>query len=117
MMKRPALVATVTIVQFLLALLLTGTAAYVLWLTRSREILNGPDAADAVRGLKIGAAVLGAPVLVLLLATVGLWKNKLWGWWLALATEVLMLATLAYSMLDDNTVDWDEIILTLCFLI
>jgi hypothetical protein len=117
MMKRPALVATVTIVQFLLALLLAGTAAYILWLTRSPEILNGPDAADAVHGLKIGAAVLGAPALILLVATVGLWRSKLWGWWLALATDVVMLATFAYSTLDENTLETNEVAMTLSFAI
>jgi uncharacterized membrane protein (DUF2068 family) len=116
-MKRSALVVTVLVSQFLLALLVLGTAAYVLWLTRSPDILNEPDAADAVRGLEIGAAVLGVPGLVLLVASVGLWLGRRWAWWLALATEAVMLATLLYSMLDENTVEWDEATLTLCFLI
>jgi hypothetical protein len=115
--ERPALVTTVTIAQSLLGLLLTGTAVYVLWLTRSREILNGPDAADAVHGLKIGAAVLGAPALILLIATVGLCRSKLWGWWLALATDVVMLAAFAYSTLDENTIDAGEVAMTVGFAI
>ena len=117
MVKRPALVTTVTIAQSLLALLLAGIAAYVLWLTRSREILNGPDAAAAIHGLKIAAAVLSAPALILLVAAVGLWRNKLWGWWLALATDVVMLATFAYSTLDENTIDTDEVAMTVGFAI
>ena len=87
----------------------------MLWLTRSPEILSEPDAADAIYGLKIGAAVLGVPALILLVAAIGLWRSKRWGWWLTLATDVAILATLVYSMLDENTVEWDEAALTVCF--
>jgi len=113
--KRPVLVTTVTIAQSLLGLLLAVTAAYVLWLTRSPEILKGPDAADAVHGLKIGAAVLGAPAWILLVASVGLWRSKLWGWWLAL--DVVMLVAFVYSTLDENTIETDEVAMTLGFAI
>ncbi len=82
-MKRPDLIlGVIIVVQSLMALVVIGTAAYVLWLTRSPEILSEPDAADAIHGLKIGAAVLGAPGLLLLLAAIGLWRSKRWGWWL-----------------------------------
>lgn len=118
-MKRPRLVTGVTIIEFLLALLLAGIAIYVLLLTGSPEILNEPDAADAVHGLKIGAAVLSIPALVLLLGVYGLWKGKLWGWWLAFLVNIGIETTLVYGVLEDGwrEAEREDIILAACFAI
>ena len=35
----------------------------------------------------------------------------------ALATEVVILATLAYNLVGENTVEWDEVALPLCFVV
>jgi hypothetical protein len=115
-MKRSGLIVAVATVQSLLALVLAGTAAYTLWLTRSPEILNEPDAADAIHGLKIGAAVIGVPALILLVSGIGLWRSKRWSWWLALVTDVVMMAALAYNLLGENTsrVGRDRADLVLC---
>lgn len=118
-MKRPGLITTVTILQLLLALLLLGTAVYVLLLTRSPETLKQPDAADTIEGLKIGAAVIGIPALVLLLGAFGLWKRKLWGWWVTLLVDLGIEATLIYSLFEDGwrEVEREDIVLAACFAI
>ena len=116
-MKRPRLIIAVNIIHLLLALLLAGTSVYVLSLTRSPETLQEPDAADTIHGLVIGAAVLGAPALFLIAALLGLWRNKRWGWWLALVTDVVIVATLVYSMIGQNSSDLTEPVWTLCFVV
>jgi uncharacterized membrane protein (DUF2068 family) len=116
-MKRPHLVVAVNIIHLLLTLLLSGTSVYVLSLTRSHETLQETDAAETIHGLVIGAAVLGVPALLLIGALWGLWRNKRWGWWLALVTDVAIVATLVYSMIGQNSWDLTEPVWTLCFVV
>jgi len=116
-MKRPALVTFVNVVQTLLGLMLAGITIYLIVLTKSKETLAEPDAADAVRGLLIGALVIGIPAVITLIAVVGLWKGRLWGWVLSLATDVGMVAVLVYSMIDDNEIDAEMLVLTLGFVV
>ena len=116
-MKRPRLIIAVNIIHLLLALLLAGTSVYVLSLTRSPETLQEPEAADTIHGLVIGAAVLGAPALFLIAALWGLWRNKRWGWWLALVTDVVIVATLVCSMIGQNSSDLTEPVWTMCFVV
>jgi uncharacterized membrane protein (DUF2068 family) len=114
-MKRSPLITIVNVLQSLLGLVLAGLTIYLLALTRSRETLADPDAADTVHGLLIGAAVLGIPALITLIAAWGLWKQRFWGWVLSLATDVGMLAVLIYSMIDERHRDGDEIALAAGF--
>ena len=116
-MKRPHLIIAVNIIHFLLTLLLAGTSVYVLSLTRSPEILKESDAPDTIRGLIIGTGILGVPALFLIGAQWGLWRNKRWGWWLALVTDVVIVATLGYSMIGQNSPDLTEPAWTLCFVV
>ena len=71
-------------------------------LTRTAEVRNGPDAADDISGLRIAVGVLMIPVLLAFLSWFGLWKDKLWGWWLALLDNLAITGVLAYSALDDG---------------
>src|SRR5262252_2803494 len=116
-MKRPAPVVVVNVVQTLLGLLLAGITVYLIVLTRSRETLAEQDAADAVRGLLIGALVLGIPAVITLIAAVGLWKGRFWGWVLSLATDVGMVAVLLYSLMDENEMDAEMLIMTAGFVV
>ncbi len=115
--KRSPLITVVNVLQLLLGLVLAGLTVYLLVLTRSRETLAEPDAADTVHGLFIGAAVLGVPALVTLIAAWGFWKRRFWGWVLSLATDVGMLAVLVYSMIDESNRDGDEIALAAGFVV
>ena len=74
--------------QVLLGLMLAGLTIYLLALTRSHETLTAPNPADAVRGLRIGAAVLGVPAVITLIGVGGLLKRRTWGWILSLAIDV-----------------------------
>ncbi len=116
-MKRSPLITAVNVMQLLLGLLYTGLTIYLLVLTRSREILAGLDASDTVYGLRIGALVLGVPALLTLIGVWGLWKRQLWGWVLSVATDVVVLAVLVYSVIDENNREGDEIALALGFVI
>jgi len=108
-MKRPVIIATV--LHLLLALLLVGMAVYVLLQIRNPEIAKEPE---AVHGVMIGAGVVGGPAIPLLIGAWGLWTRKRWGWWTSLLTDVLLVATLAYSMVDDNSIDMEQVVPTVC---
>jgi uncharacterized membrane protein (DUF2068 family) len=116
-MKRSPLVTLVIVLSALLGVFLAGTTVYLVVLTRSREILAEPDAADTIHGLLIGAGVLAAPAAITLIAVFGLWKGRFWGWLLSLVTDVGMLGVLVYSIIDDNEVDGELIALTAGFLV
>ena len=113
-MKRSPLITVVIVLQFLLGLLLAGLAVYVLMQTRSPETLAEPDAAETIHGLLIGAAVLGLPALITLISVFGLWKRRFWGWVLAFATNVGILAVLVYNMVGASNRDRDEIAAAAC---
>ena len=116
-MNRPALITAVNVAQFLLGLLLAGCTVYLLMLTRSHETLAEPEAADTVHGLLIGAAVLGVPAVITLIAAWGLWKRHFWGWALSLATDVGVLAVLVYNAWGESDRDGDEIALAAGFVV
>jgi len=97
----------VIVIQTLWALALVSLVIYLLMLARSAKIVNAPDAKDAAHGIRMGAAVIAIPALFAIGSTFGLSKERLWGWWVALLSNILMLGTLIYSMLDENTIDWD----------
>jgi len=108
-MKRSPWVIGSAVLQLLMALLLVGICLFLLFLTRSTEIKQEQEAAEAISGLKIAAGMLGAPALLVIVGAYGLWKEKLWGWWLALLTDVGVTGLCLYSMIDDgwNNIDWD----------
>jgi hypothetical protein len=110
--KRSGWVTGAIVMQILWAVTLVGLPVYLLFLARSAAIQHGPDASDAAHGLRIGAAVVAVPGLFAIVSSYGLWKEKLWGWWLALTANVGMFAVLVYSMTDENTIDWDMVVLT-----
>ena len=109
MTKDSAWVTGAIAMQFLWAFVLLALPAYLLLLTRSSAILSEQDATEAISGLKIAAAILVLPALVAAAAWIGLWKRKLWGWWLGLAGNFAIVGLLAFSMLDDGwrSPDWE----------
>ena len=114
-MKRSPLIAIVNVLQSCLGLVLAGLTVYLLALTRSRETLAEPDASETVHGLLIGAAVLGVPAVITLIAAWGLWKRRFWGWALSLATDVGVLAVFVYNIVGENDREGDEITLAAGF--
>ena len=113
-MKRSPWITGIVVLQLLYVLVLLALPVYLLFLTRTSEIRSGPEAAEAVFGLKIAAAILAGPALVAFVGWVGLWKEKLWGWWLTLITDLGLVGAFVYSTVDDGwkNIDWDLVILT-----
>jgi hypothetical protein len=118
-MKSPRLITAVTAIQLVVALVLASLAVFVLLQTRSPQILSEPDAADIIRGLKIGALALGLPALILAVAAYGLWKAQLWGWWLAFLINLVVDGILIYSIFEDGwrAAELDNVIFAVCFAI
>jgi hypothetical protein len=110
-MKPSPLITIVNVLQSLLGLVLAGLTVYLIALTRSRETLAEPDASETIHGLLIGAAVLGVPALITMIAAWGLWKRQFWGWVLSLATDVGVLAVFVYNIVGENDREGDEIAL------
>jgi uncharacterized membrane protein (DUF2068 family) len=50
---------------------------------------------------------MALPALFAMASSYGLWKRKLWGWWLALFSNTALLGILIYGMTDENTIDWE----------
>lgn len=100
--KRPTVVTTVVATHLLAIFGLIAIVCYLLWLTRSPEILKDKDAADAIHGLKLGALAVALPVAFWVPGIYGMWKRRLWGWWLTLITGLGIAAILVYSMIDDG---------------
>lgn len=104
-MKRSGWVTGVVVMQTLLASCFVGIFVFLLTLIRAPEVKQGHDAAAAIRGLKVAAGVIGPLALLVLASDYGLWKKRLWGWWLALFTDMGLVGALVYSVIDDG---WDN---------
>jgi hypothetical protein len=113
-MKRSAWVTVIILLQLFYVLVLLALPVYLLALTRAAETVNGPDAAENISGLQIGAAVLAGPALVGLAAWFGLWKGKRWGWAVTILTDLAFAGVFVYSLIDDGwkNVDWAVVALT-----
>jgi hypothetical protein len=113
-MKRSGLITGVTTMQLLMALLLFGLCVYLLLLTRSPKTRQAHDPAAAVWGLEVAFAVIAPFASLALVGAYGMWRGRLWGWWLALLAEAIFVAVLVYSVIDDgwNNADTDLIFST-----
>jgi hypothetical protein len=101
-MNRPGWITAVIVVQALWALALMGIGGFLLTLAR----IASPEVSA---GLKTGATVLVVLALFASASWYGLWKETLWGWWLALLGDFALLAIFLYSMVDDGLghIDWE----------
>ncbi len=117
-MKRSAWVTGVTVIQLLLALTLLGGGIYLLVLARSPEILNEKDGAEAAHGLRIAAGFCIPIALVYFASAYGLWRDKLWGWWLGFLLSLAAAGTLVFGVIDDGwrNSDAEDIALPIVFL-
>ena len=107
-MTRSGWITGAIVVQALWAATLTGLVVLLFVMTRT----GSPE--DSA-GLKMGAAILVVPALLAISSWYGLWKQTLWGWWLALLTDFALLAVFVYSMADDGlaNMDWSMAGITL----
>jgi hypothetical protein len=112
-MKRSGWVTGAVVIQVFWMLALVALPIYLLFLTRSSGILNVPDGKEAAHGLKVWAAVVAVPAVLAIASAYGLWKEKLWGWWIALVSNTVILGLFIYSMTDENTIAWDMVAVTL----
>src|SRR5512146_292112 len=90
---------------------------YLLYLTRSPEILGEPDAAGAVHGLKLAAGIITPFALAYLAAGVGVWKARFWGWLLGTMVDVTVSGLLLYDVLDGGRIDWEDTAIGAVFLV
>jgi len=105
--NRSVWITGVIVAQALWALALIGLAVFLIILTRTAT-------SDVSSGLKIGAVTLAIPALLATVSWYGLWKETLWGWWLAFFSDVAIMGMLVYSAVDDGVrnIDWDVAAIT-----
>jgi hypothetical protein len=106
-MKRPLLATIAMVVQWALGAASAALMVYLLVLTRSQETLTAKDPAGEIQGLKVGAAVFILPTIFYLVAARGMQKGKLWGWWVALLTNIVSAAIFVYNMFDGGISHFD----------
>jgi uncharacterized membrane protein (DUF2068 family) len=113
--KRSAWITGAVVLQLIYVLGMLALPVYLLALTHASETRNAPDAVEEISGLRIAAAVLGAPALMALAGWFGLWKEKPWGWWLTILMDVGLVGVFVYSLIDDGwkNIDWGVAGLTL----
>ena len=111
--KRSGWITGVVVAQLLYGLLLLALPVYLLVLTRTLAVRNGANAGDEISGLRIAAAIVGSPAIVVLVAWIGLWKEKLWGWWLTVLADLGLVAIFMYSLIDDGWKNIDGEVATL----
>lgn len=64
----------------------------------------------------IASMILGAPSLVALIGWLGLRKERLWGWYVDLFSDLILLGILTYSMIDDGSHNFEWLVAGLtCF--
>jgi uncharacterized membrane protein (DUF2068 family) len=81
-MKRPALVKIVAATQLLIALL---TLLWSVMLFRSL----GPAAAFILASMFTVFTVAAVVIVVSLFNAYGIWRRRLWGWWLSLVADLM----------------------------
>jgi uncharacterized membrane protein (DUF2068 family) len=111
--KRSGWISGGIVVQLLYTLMLLALPLYLLALSGTSAVRNGVGAAEEVSGLRIAAAVVGSPAVLALIAWVGLWREKLWGWWLAIFTDLGLVGLFVYSLIDDGWKNIDGEVATL----
>src|SRR5215472_19140057 len=100
-MNRSGWITGAIVVQALWAVTLAALAVFLLVMA----LKAGPDSSA---GLKTASEILAVPALLAISSWYGLWKQTLWGWWLALLTDFAILAMFVYSIVDDGlrNMDW-----------
>lgn len=88
-------------VAFLLTLLFWGTVAFTKAVPYPSDVVGLPERANAATtwGFLIGDIALSAPLL--LLATIGLWKPRAWGWTAAQMVNIVWVCSMTIIILRD----------------
>jgi uncharacterized membrane protein (DUF2068 family) len=113
--QRSSWITGVVVLQLLYVLGMLALPVYLLVLTHAPETRQAANPAEEISGLRVAAAVVGAPALVALIGWFGLWRKKLWGWWLTVLTDLGLAGVFVYSLIGDGwkNIDWEMVALTL----
>jgi uncharacterized membrane protein (DUF2068 family) len=89
---------------------------FLLWLTRSPEVLKNKDAAQAVYGLKAGALAVGLFAVPVIAGAVGLWMRKRWARWVAAIPNVVFVVAMLWDpMFEGERIDSEDAIMIATF--
>ena len=95
-MNRSVWITGVIVAQALWALALGGLDGLLI-----KAALTEADPWDSL-GFEIGAVIVAIPALLVTVSWYGLWKERLWGWWLAFFADVAIVGVLIYEMVDNG---------------
>lgn len=119
MRKKPAVVVVVVVLQTIFTAVLICGAVYLGFLIRSAPAGKTPEETrEILFGLKIaawGAALCAVPVL---LACWAMWRNRRWGWWVAVVFYLISLAAMLYGpVIEHEDVDTDDMAVAAVFFV
>jgi hypothetical protein len=83
-----------------------GICIFLLLVIRSPHVKPGVDASVVIRGLKVATAALRPVALLFLAGFVGIWPDKLRGWWLAAMADLMVIGILIYNWVDEG---WERL--------
>jgi hypothetical protein len=98
--KRPVGIAGLLIVQGVWSVALLALVIYLFILSLTHR--------ENASGLQVAGLIFALPALLIAIGWYGLWKGKLWGWWVACIADCGMAAVFVYAVIDDgwSMIDW-----------
>lgn len=117
MKPRPTIATVVAGFQTGMAIILCAAVVYLWVVSLSSRVTHSTNAVQVALEMRIAGTVVLLPATLAVLASWGLWKNRAWGWWIALVLSVLILTPMILDVIEERAVELDDLAATVPFLI
>ncbi len=105
---RSRAITAMAVVQTAYTALIAVLAGYCVVLARAAAKSPKPDAGAAAHGLVVGAIFLGLVAVVYGIGAFGVWRVRLWGWWVSLLGYVSAVVLILSDIFLDHDRDPDN---------
>jgi len=117
MKPRPTMATGVAGFQTVMAIILCAAVVYLWVVSLSSRVTHSNNALQVALEMRIAGTVVLLPAILAVIASWGLWKNRTWGWWIALVLSVLILAPMVLDVIEERALELDDMAATVPFLI
>ena len=101
-----------------MALVLCAAVIYLWAVSISSRVAQSLNPAQVAMEMRIAGTAVLLPAILAVIASWGLWKNRAWGWWIAVVLSLLVLAPMVWEAIDDRAMpELDDIAVTVPFVI